>query len=145
MRHLLNSAFRVERLQLVTVNGRAVTDYAQATSTDPNENDLLQYLPGRLDLGFIRQGKDIVPAPEAGKAPDRVGLLIVDAYAPIKAGDRLIAIENMQGKIPVKGTFEIRPIPDEAQGYSDTHHIEVQVTEVNQNLNQQNWPGEEPE
>lgn len=148
MQHLYPSAFRVERLQLIQVqDGVPYTDWAQAVSetNDQAENDMLAFLMGRLDLGFIRPGKDIPLAPEAGKAPDRMGLLFTFPYAPIRAGDRIIAIPNMVGKIPVKGTFEIRPKPDEALGYSDTHHLEVQVIEVGQDLTEVEWPGEEPQ
>ncbi len=147
MQHLYPSAFRVERMQLVSVtDGVATMDWTQATDEDANANDMLQFLKGRLDLNFVRPGKDILPAPEAGKAPDRIGVLFTFAYAPIRAGDRIVAIPNEFGKIPVDGTFEIRYKPDEAQGFSDTHHIEVQVIEVGQNLaaEDEEWPGEEP-
>jgi hypothetical protein len=144
MFHLFNSAVRVERLQLQVVGGQAVMDYAQATDPDPALNAMLQFLKCRLDMNFIRQGKDIPPAPVAGRAPDRIGIMFTFPYAPIKAGDRIIAIPNEQNKIPVKGTFEIRPIPDEAVGFSDQHHIEVQITETGQELTSGNWPSEEP-
>lgn len=145
MEHLYPSAFRVERLQLVAVvDGVPETDWAQATDDDPNSNDMLQFLKGRLDLGFVRPGKDIPIAPEAGKAPDRMGLFFTFPYAPIRAGDRLVAIPNEKGKLPVKGTFEIRPKPDDVQGYDDTHHTEVQVIEVGQDLAEIEWPGEDP-
>lgn len=144
MFHLFNSAVRVERLELVVNDGTPTMDWVQATDDDPALNDVLQYLKCRLDMNFIRQGKDILPAPEAGKAPDRIGVMFCAAYSPIRAGDRIIAIENEQGKIPVKGTFEIRAIPDEAIDFSDQHHIEVQIIETNQNLSLDNWPVEPP-
>lgn len=147
MYHLFNSVVRVERLQMVVTDGVAQLDWAQATDPDgdPNANSLLARLPCRLDMNFLRPGKDIAPAPEAGKAPDRLGILFTYPYAPLKAGDRVIAIQNDYGSIPVKGTFEIRVIPDEAQDYSQTHHLEVQIIETNQNLTLDNWPAEEPE
>jgi hypothetical protein len=141
--HLFNSAVRVERLQLVVTGGVAVMDYAQATDEDPAVDDMLKFLKCRLDMNFIREGKDLPPAPVAGKAPDRIGVLFTFPYAPIKAGDRIVAIENEQGKIPVAGTFEIRAIPDEAIDFADRHHIEVQIIETNQELEGQ-WPAEEP-
>lgn len=145
MDHLYNSAFRVERLQIVNViGGEAETDWVQATDPDPSTNDLLHYLKGRLDLNFLRPGKDIPVAPEAGKAQDRIGVLFTYPYAPIRPGDRIIAIENEKGKIPVKGTFEIRPKPDEAIDYDDVHHLEIQVVEVGQSLAAMEWPGEDP-
>jgi len=148
MDHLYPSAFRVERLQLLQVtDGVPTLDWAQAVSEtgDQNENDMLAFLRGRLDLNFLRPGKDIPEAPVAGKALDRIGVLFTFPYAPIRAGDRIVAIPNAKGKIPVKGTFEIRNNPDEAQGYEDSHHLEVQVIEVVQNLDEMQWPGEDPE
>ena len=56
-----------------------------------------------------------------------------------------MAIPNREGKTPVKGTFEIRVMPDEAIDFSDQHHIEVQIIESNQNLSKDNWPTETPE
>ena len=144
MRHLLNSAVRVERLQLVVTDGRASMTYAQATDPDPALNDMLQFLKCRLDMNFIREGKDALPAPVAGRAPDRVGVMLTDPYAPIRAGDRIVTIPNESGAVPVEGTFEIRAIPDEVVGYSDRHHIEVQIIEVGQELTEPTWPAEEP-
>lgn len=143
MQHLFPSAVRVERMQLVVVDGRATMDWSQATDPDEALNDMLQYLKCRIDMNFLRPGKDIAPAPEAGKAPDRIGILFCAPYAPIKAGDRLVTIPNEANKIPVKGTFEIRVMPDEAIDYSDQHHIEVQIIETNQAL-EDIWPAEEP-
>ena len=145
MFHLFNSVVRVERLQLVTTDGVAEMDWAQATDPDPNAAEMLKYLECRLDMNFLRPGKDILPAPEAGKAPDRIGIMFTYPYAPIKAGDRIVAIPNREGKTPVKGTFEIRVMPDEAIDFSDQHHIEVQIIESNQNLSKGNWPTETPE
>ena len=145
MEPLYNSAVRVERMQLTYVDGRAVMDYAQATDEDPALNSMLQFLKCRIDLGFIRPGRDIPEAPVAGRAPDHTGLLFTYAYAPIKAGDRLIAIPNERNKIPVPGTFEIRPMPDYPQDFSDAHHIEVQITEIGQELTNADWPGEDPD
>ena len=143
MDHLYNSAFRVERMQLSVEGGVATMGYAQATDDDPALNDMLRYLRARLDMNFIREGKDVLPAQVAGRAPDRVGVLLTYAYAPLKAGDRLVAIENEKGRIPVPGTFDIKVIPDIAQGFADGHHLEVQVIETGQELTQTNWPGED--
>lgn len=143
MFHLFNSAVRVERLQLVVTDGMPSMNYAQATDEDPAVDDMLKFLKCRLDMNFIREGKDLPPAPVAGKAPDRIGVMLTFPDAPIRAGDRIVAIENEQGKIPVAGTFEIRPKPDEVIGFSDRHHIEVQIIETNQELDDE-WPSEDP-
>ena len=118
--------------------------YSQATDPDPSTDDLLHYLPCRLDMNFIRPGKDVLPAPVAGRAPDRMGLLITYPYAPLRAGDRVVAIPNEQGEIPVEGTFELRVKPDEVVGYSARHHLEIQVIETGQELTENDWPAEDP-
>jgi hypothetical protein len=89
----------------------------------------------RLDLTFVRPGKD-QPAPiVAGRAPDRVGVCYFDlatdaANVPlVLAGDRLQCAAG-----PIFGTFEIRAIPDVAQDMLGAHHVEVQVIEVSQML-----------
>lgn len=89
----------------------------------------------RLDLQFVRPGKD-APAPiVAGRAPDRIGVCYFDlangpSGAPlVMAGDRLECVAG-----PVFGTFEIRVVPDVAQDLIGGHHIEVQVIEVSQML-----------
>lgn len=144
MYHLFNSRVRVERLQLIVVDGRPEMQWAQATDPDPVADEMLQRLPCRIDTDFVRPGKDQPPAYEAGKAQDRVALFFTFPYAPIRAGDHFIAIENDHGKIPVPGTWDLRNIPDTPQDFADQHHIEVQVVEINQNLNEENWPSEEP-
>jgi hypothetical protein len=85
----------------------------------------------RLDLNFLRPGID-QPAPfVAGRAPDRVGVCYFDLATDqagnpyIEAGDRLLCVHG-----PIRGSFEIRMIPDVAQGFSGGHHVEVQVVEV---------------
>lgn len=143
MDHLFNSVVRVEELRFTQVNGRAQMDWVQATDEDETLNWMLGYLPCRLDMSFLRPGKDIAPAPEAGKAPDRIGVMFCNADVPLKAGQRIVAIPNEENQIPVSGTFEIRVIPDLAIDFSSAHHIEVQILETNQALTTENWPEEE--
>ena len=102
----------------------------------------------RLDLTFLRPGKD-QPAPiVAGRAPDRTGVcyfdLAVDADgAPlVKSADRLQCVAG-----PIFGTFEIRLVPDVAQDLTGAHHVEVQVVETSQMLkagSPQPFPGVAP-
>jgi hypothetical protein len=89
----------------------------------------------RLDLTFLRPGKD-QPAPiVAGRAPDRTGVAYFGLHADadgvpmVRAGDRLKCVAG-----PIFGTFEIRLIPDVAQDMTGAHHVEVQVVEVSQQL-----------
>lgn len=144
MDHLFNSAVRVERLTLSVEDGTATMAYSQATDPDPALDAMLQFLKCRLDMNFIREGKDALPAPVAGRAPDRVGVMLTGPYAPLRAGDRIVTIPNEAGREPVKGIFEIRAIPDEVVAFADRHHIEVQIIETGQELTGENWPGEEP-
>lgn len=124
---LMSSVGKIKRNQIQRVNG-------QAQLTPVYQPAPLNYVRCRLDLLFMRTGKD-APAPqEAGRAPDRIGVLFYDPSIPIKAGD---IIEMISG--PVTGSFEIPSIPDVIQGYATAHHIEVQVREVNQDLTGQ-WP-----
>lgn len=125
--HLLNSRVAVERLQLSTSNGRAQMMWIPQPAP-------LNYVRCRLDLNFLRPGKDVPMAVEAGKAPDRIGVMFCEIADGIKAGDRIRAVPNDIGLIPVPGTFEIRVIPDVAQAYSAGHHVEVQIVEVAQSV-----------
>lgn len=86
----------------------------------------------RLDLTFIRPGKDQLPVTEAGRAQDRIGVLFC-SLSPLgqnlSAGDRVVTVSG-----PVNGTFEVRNVPDIAQDYFEAHHIEVQIIETSQSL-----------
>jgi len=135
MEHLFNSVVRVEELRQTQEDGVVTTDWR------PVEG--LEALPCRLDLNFVRPGKDILPAPVAGKAPDRIGVLFTFAHAPLKAGHRLTAIPHPDtGAFPVQGTFEIRVVPDQAIAFAVAHHIEVQIIEVAQDPKKFSWPGQ---
>lgn len=136
LRGLYRSVVQVQRVQS-TINdmGGMSMDYvALDTVVDP-----LLDQPGlllcRLDLTFVRPGKD-QPAPiVAGRAPDRIGVCYYDPASDengvplVLAGDRLVCQTG-----PINGTFEIRVVPDVAQDSVGAHHIEVQVIEVSQAL-----------
>lgn len=124
MRHLYSSRVAVYRLDARSTDGQLAYDWVYTG----------EQVDCRLDLNFIRPGKDQPPAIEAGKAPDRFGVMFCDALAPIKAGDHLACVPNVRGQLPIKGTFEIRAVPDEAQAYGGAHHIEVQIIEIAQAL-----------
>lgn len=119
MRHLFSSRVSVLRLELSSADGMASYAYVPVAGMDS--------VPCRLDLNFLRPGKDQPTAPEAGKAPDRIGVMFCDATVAIRAGDRFRAVAG-----PVTGVFEIRQTPDKAVDYSSAHHIEVQIVEVAQ-------------
>jgi hypothetical protein len=102
----------------------------------------------RLDLTFLRPGKD-QPAPiVAGRAPDRTGVCYFDLATDgegvplVLAGDRLKCVAG-----PVFGTFEVRLIPEVAQDLTGAHHVETQVIEVSQMLRHGSptpYPGKAP-
>lgn len=137
MRHLFKSRVEVLRLSGQLVNGTPELMWgrvqAHLDSTLLNAGEMMC----RLDLNFVRPGKDQPMAIVAGRAPDRVGVMFFTATDQIKAGDRIRCIAG-----PVTGTFEIRAIPDPAVGYATAHHMEVQVVEVAQSL-QHVFPGAE--
>lgn len=130
MRWLYNSRVEILRLAVAMQNG-------VATQTWQKIDAIVDYylaVPGemmcRLDLIFQRPGKDQPMPLVAGRAPDRVGLMIFDPSDEIRSGDRFHLLEG-----PVQGTFEIRVMPDPAQALGMlAHHMEVQVIEVAQNF-----------
>lgn len=136
LRALYNSTAVVLRLTSVFQNdGTFIANWgAVSTIVDPYL-DTPGQLACRLDLGFIRPGKDQPPAMVAGRPPDRVGVLYCDLMTDengiplVLAGDRIQMVTG-----PIFGTFEIRTIPDVAQAYAGAHHVEVQVVEVDQSL-----------
>lgn len=83
----------------------------------------------RLDLQFLRPGKDTPPAVVAGAIPDREGIMFCNWTPLLKAGMQVVTIPDRSGQEVVKGVFEIKEIPDVALGFSSRHHIEVKVIE----------------
>ncbi len=129
MRHLFNVRAEVLRLAGDIAHGTATYNWRKVdTVVDPAVG-----VPGeiqcRIDLAFQRPGKDQPQPVVAGRAPDRIGVMFYDTACTIKAGDRIRCITG-----PVTGTFDIRAVPDPAQGFADAHHMEVQVIEVAQRL-----------
>lgn len=129
MRHLYNSRAEIHRLSGALVDGTPTLTWSKIAETpDPILNTAGE-LMCRLDLNYVRPGKDQPMPVVAGRAPDRVGLLMFDTTSVVKAGDRVHMLTG-----PIVGTFEIRVIPDPAVGFAAAHHMEVQVVEVAQQL-----------
>lgn len=129
MRHLYVTRAEVLRLAGTLVDGSPVLTWTKVdTLVDPTLG-----VPGelmcRLDMAFVRPGKDQPMPVVAGRAPDRIGLMFFDSGCDIRAGDR---IHTLAG--PVAGTFEVRVVPDPAVDLAAAHHMEVQVVEVAQAL-----------
>ena len=77
-----------------------------------------------LDLNYIRQGKDPLWTPEAGRPTDRTGVWFGLPSAPVHFGDR---IKMTVGPL---GTFEIESAIDESWTPTAEHHLEIGVKEV---------------
>jgi len=127
MRHLFPT--RVEILEATTdiVDGARVQAWAKSSAKFDNTLPPGEMLC-RLDLIFLRPGKD-QPAPiVAGRTPDRTGIMFCSNTPALKGGQ---IIKCVQG--PNTGaSFLLKMRPDEAQGFSAAHHIEVQVFEIAQ-------------
>lgn len=126
MEHLYASLVKAQQTQTVVEDGMASVQWVDVPGVPP--------FRCRLDLTFIRPGKDIPPAQEAGVVQDRIGVLFCSAAIPLRAGYRIVTLEG-----PIVGTFDIRAIPDVAIGFAAGHHIEVQIIETPQQLN--SFPG----
>lgn len=129
MRHLYSSRVEALRLSGVLVDGSPQLTWAKVGDVIDPGLGVAGELLCRLDLSFLRVGKDTPMPAVAGRAQDRTGVCFFDANDNIKAGDRLRCLAG-----PVTGTFEIRSIPDAAVDYATAHHMEVQVVEVAQQL-----------
>jgi hypothetical protein len=127
MRHLFNT--RVEILEAVTevVDGARMQTWQKSTAQFDNMAASGE-MWCRLDLIFLRPGKD-QPAPVvAGRTPDRTGILYCSYTPALKSGQIIKCLEG-----PDTGaSFLLKMRPDGAQGFSRVHHIEVQVFEVAQ-------------
>ena len=137
LRALYRSLVQVTRLVSLLGTGGSLS------MTWQNVPDVLDpYLPDkpgqmycRLDVGFMRPGKDQPQPFAAGRAPDRVALMFFDPATDqggrslVRSGDRFTCLAG-----PVYGVWELRLIPEVAQDYVAAHHMEVQVVEVSQAL-----------
>lgn len=121
MDHLYSSTVAVYRLVLSSEDGAVEYAWSPVSS--------LQRVPCRLDLNFLRPGKDLPSPVEAGRAPDRIGVMFCRSTVGLKPGDHIRAVKG-----PVVGTFAIKAMPDQALDYGSAHHIEVQIVEVAQNV-----------
>lgn len=135
MRHLFSSRVEVLRLSGTMTNGTPVLSWGRVQSTLDNTLNAPGELMCRLDLNFVRPGKDQPMPIVAGRAPDRTGVMFYSVTDQVKAGDRVRCVSG-----PIIGTFEIRAIPDPAVDGLTAHHMEVQVIEVAQSL-QHTFPG----
>ncbi len=130
MRHLFNTRVAVEELAGDFLDGAPQYTWAKMNYVIDTALNVPGEMMCRLDLTFQRPGKDQPQPIVAGRAPDRVGILFFAPFQEVTAGPRIRVISG-----PMTGAvFELRQIPDPAQGFADTHHMEVQVVEVAQKL-----------
>lgn len=90
----------------------------------------LEAMRCRLDLQFLRPGKDTPSAVVAGAIPDREGIMFCSNDPRLTAGMQIETINDRRGKQVVVGVFEIKEMPDVALDYADAHHIEVKIIET---------------
>lgn len=122
MEHLFSSVVKVTELKLTPKPGGRM---AMERVTVPG----LAKMRCRIDLQFLRPGKDTPSAAVAGAIPDREGIMFCKYSKLLKAGMQIETIPDRKGNEVVHGVFEIKEIPDVALGYGNAHHIEVKVIE----------------
>lgn len=127
MRHLFRSIVEILESTTDIIDGARVQTWQKSTASFDSSLSAGE-MRCRLDLTFLRPGKD-APAPiVAGRTPDRVGVMFCSLTPQLKGGQIIRVISG-----PYTGSsFLLKMRPDEAQDYQGSHHIEVQVSEVAQ-------------
>jgi hypothetical protein len=129
MRWLMHTRAEIYRLVLDMSDGVPDQSWQKIDSIVDPYLGVPGELMCRIDFGYQRPGKDQPMPVVAGRAPDRVGLMIFSPTDHVLAGDRFKCVAG-----PIQGTFEIRTNPDVAVAYARAHHMEVQIIEVAQNF-----------
>lgn len=115
--HLMPEVVDIFRGVTVTRDGIRTVEYQLVSGqTD---------VPCRLDVGFLRPGKDAAPPVQAGRVPDRVAVYFLELGTDLRAGDQ---IRSTSG--PVGGWWAVRSGPDVVVGFALANHLEGQVIEV---------------
>ncbi len=114
--HWLKHKAVVKRLTSTNVDGAPVYDWMPVNSN----------LKCKLDLAFVRLGKDPTWSPQAGRQPDRNGVLFCEAGEDLRPGDRITMLTGPSG------TFELDGVPDEPWDMHSPSHWELGVVEVAQ-------------
>lgn len=119
-------------MSAVMTNGTPTVDWNKVDFIIDSRLGVSGELMCWLDLNFLRPGKDAPPPVVAGRAMDRIGLMLFSPTSRLKSADRVRCIDG-----PVTGTFEIRNNPDPAISRRPrAHHYEVQIIEVAQSVEQ---------
>lgn len=128
MYHLFPSVVEIIAPISDIVDGTLVQTWQKVNATFDSKLGSPGEMKCRLDLQYLRPGKDAPQPIQAGVAPDRVGLLFCLPSLELKAGQVLKCVSG-----PVMGTFMLKAVPDIAVGFGAAHHIECQVYEIGQN------------
>ena len=106
-------------------------DLYDLTTTDSDGSPVTSYvkvnikpIPCRIDLNFIRQGKDPLWMPSVARPEDRIGVMFFLPTTNLKAGIRAKITKGP------KGIFQLKGAIDEAWDYDSLDHFEVGVAEV---------------
>lgn len=113
-RLMLHHRCSIKRMVEQEVNGYLLMNYAT----------VLTNVPCYLDLNFIRQGKDPMWSPEAGRPADRTGVWFGLPKYDIRSGDQIVMTKGPSG------TFQIEGAVDEAWRPRNKHHVELGVKEI---------------
>lgn len=112
---LLNHKCDLYGLTTTDNDGTPITGYTKV-NTNP--------IPCRLDLNFIRQGKDNMWLEAVARPEDRSGVMFFMPNAPIKSGLRAVMLRGP------KGIFQLQGAIDEAWDFNSVSHYEAGVIEV---------------
>lgn len=113
-RTMLKQRCSIKRLVETEQHGFVVFDWITIASS----------VPCFLDLSFIRQGKDPLWTPEAGRPSDRTGVWFGLPKVDVRSGDQIVMTKGPSG------TFQVEGAVDEVWRPGDFHHLELGVKEV---------------
>lgn len=91
-------------------------------------NPVITNLKVKVDLGFLRTGRDNSLTIEAGRTPDRTGTAFFAGNPDVRGADR---IKITEGAL-LGMEFDIDIAPDLIQDSFAVHHLEAAVKEVTQ-------------
>ena len=87
-------------------------------------------VPCRIDLTFVRVGRDLLYKPDSGRAPDRNAVGFFRVNTDLKVADRVVITDDSG----LSGTWEVFIKPEQATTISKAHHLEVELREVSQSI-----------
>lgn len=112
---MLAHVIEILRLKLSDNDGALAEDYEVIHTA----------VPARLDLNFLRRGRDQGNVLASGRATDRNGVLFLLPGVDILPSDRIRVTKGPTGTFEVEGSVD--PVQDR---WGETHHLEVGIREV---------------